>query len=305
MTTPNAHPPVARKNAAALLLAAGLTALALSLAGCEQGLEGGAYSRTIVRILPDADADQTAAAGGAADVQVAGYGTLKGRIVLDGSASIPGPITPTKDAVCIAKSPIENDRIIVGADQGLANVFVYLPKAPGGTKQPASPEPIKFDQIGCRFLPHCLTTHTTQTILILNSDSTLHNTHTYPERNPGFNQGVQANEKVGVPLVYSRSEKTPVSVTCDIHPWMQAYHLPLDHPYAAISGDDGSFEIADLPAGKHQFTIWHEVPGVVDGRYEVEIPVDGTAEVEITIAAQSLAQFEGPRPKRVVLSMIP
>jgi hypothetical protein len=295
----------ARGSTANLLLAAGLTALALSLAGCEQGLGGGAYSRTVVSILPDADADQTVSATGGAAVQVAGYGTLKGRVVLDGSVSAPAPISPTKDAVCIAKAPIVNDRITVDGNQGLANVFIYLPKAPAGTKQPDSLDPIKFDQLGCRFLPHCLTTHTDQTILILNSDNTLHNTHTYPERQPGFNQGVQPNEKNGVPLVYSRSEKTPVSVTCDIHPWMQAYQLPLDHPYHVVTGEDGSFEISNLPAGKHQFTIWHEVPGVVDNRYEVDIPVDGTTEVEITVAAQSLAEFQGPRPKRVVLSMIP
>ena len=81
---------------------------------------------------------------------------------------------------------------------------------------------------------------------------------------------------------------------CDLHPWMTAYQLPLDHPYGVVTAEDGSFEISNLPAGRHEFTIWHEVPKVVDSKYEVEIPVDGTAEVEIKIPAQSLALLLGP-----------
>ncbi len=287
------------------LVAAGLTTLAISLSGCQKGLGGGAKYDPKVTILADAEAEGVSLAESAAAVEVAGYGTLKGRVILEGSVTAPAPITPSKDAVCIAKAPIPNDRIVTGANGGLANVFVYLGKAPGGTKQPESKESLKFDQQGCRFLPHCLFVQTEQEVLVLNSDATLHNTHTNPQRQPAFNQGVQPNEKNGVPLTYARGEKQPISVTCDIHPWMLAYHLPLDHPYGVVSGEDGSFEIANLPAGTHEFTIWHETTGVVDSRYKVEIPVDGTAEVEIKIPAASLSNFSGERPKRVILSMIP
>lgn len=287
------------------LVAAGLTTLALSLSGCQEGLGGGARYEPNVTILPDAQAEDVSLAEQKATVEVAGYGALKGRVILEGSVSAPAAITPTKDPVCIAKAPIQNDRIVTGANGGLANVFIYLGKAPAGTKQPASKESLKFDQQGCRFLPHCLFVQTEQTVLVLNSDDTLHNTHTNPQRQPAFNQGVQPNEKNGIPLTYARGEKQPISVTCDIHPWMLAYHLPLDHPYGTVSGEDGSFEIADLPAGTHEFTVWHETAGVVDSRYEVEIPVDGTAEVEITIPAASLSSFNGEQPRRVILSMIP
>lgn len=306
MTKPTLHRRIAGRNTVPLLMAAGLTALALTLSGCNQGLGGGAHYEPLVVILPDADAEADEGdAGPAADVEVAGYGTLKGRVVLDGAVTAPAPINPSKDAVCIAKAPIPNDRIANGPDGGLANVFVYLPKAPGGTKQPEQMETLTFDQQGCRFLPHAMVIQTGQEVLVLNSDATLHNTHTNPQRQPAFNQGVQPNEKKGVPLKYSRSEKQPVSVTCDIHPWMLAYHLPLDHPYGVVTAEDGTFEIPNLPAGKHELTIWHEVPGVVNSRYEVEIPVDGTAEVEIKIPAQSLSLLPGPASKRVVLSMIP
>jgi len=256
-------------------------------------------------VIPDADATADAAVSDPSTVEVAGYGTLKGRVVVDGSISTPGPITPSKDAVCIAKAPIPNDRIVTGAGGGLGNVFVYLPKAPSGTKQPESLDPVKFDQQGCRFEPHCLVIQTDQDVLVLNSDASLHNTNVSPQRNAKKNIAVGPNTTDGIPMSFSRPEKTPAAVTCDIHPWMLAFHLPLDHPYGVVTAEDGTFEIPNLPAGEHSFTIWHEAGGVVNGNYKVDIPVDGTAEVEIKIPAGSLSDFEGPRSRRVVLSMIP
>ncbi len=294
------------------LAAAGLTMLALSLSGCEQGVGGGASAAPSVRILPDAEAEGLDVGGAAADVQVAGYGTLRGRIVLDGPPpSLPttvqqAQIKPADAAVCVFEKIPQHENLIVAADGALANVFVYLPKAPPGTKKPeGSPQPVKFDQEVCTFKPHCLIVQTEQTVLVLNSDGIAHNTHTFPNRNPSFNSTVSPGEQVGVPLVYERSESKPVRVTCDFHAWMGAFHLPLDHPYGAVSGEDGTFEITDLPAGKHQFAIWHEVAGDIHKRYDVEIPVDGVAEIEIRVPAQSLVSFKGPRSKRIVLSMIP
>ena len=50
-------------------------------------------------------------------------------------------------------------------------------------------------------------------------------------------------------------------VVCNIHPFMKGYILLLDHPYMAVSGDDGTFEIKNIPAGKHEFQFWHEAAG--------------------------------------------
>jgi hypothetical protein len=33
--------------------------------------------------------------------------------------------------------------------------------------------------------------------------------------------------------------KTPAQITDNIHTWVQAFALPLEHPYAAASGADG------------------------------------------------------------------
>jgi hypothetical protein len=297
-----------------LCLAVGATALGLSLSGCQEGLGGGArYEPVVVKIVPDDEAAGADAGGAAgAPVEVAGYGTLRGRVIVDGPPpnlppTIQQSLIKAQDAAfCVYEEMPKQENFRVGPGGELANVFVYLPKAPPGTKQPEGElPPVKFDQKLCTFIPHCLFVQAGQTILILNSDGTLHNTHTYPTRNVPLNASVGPHNADGVPLVYSRAENKPVKVTCDIHAWMGAFHLPLDHPYGAITAEDGTFEITNLPAGKHEFTIWHEVAGDINKRYVVDVPVDGVADVEIRVPAQSFAQFEGGRPKRVVLSMIP
>jgi hypothetical protein len=39
---------------------------------------------------------------------------------------------------------------------------------------------------------------------------------------------------------------------------MNAYVGVLDHPYYAVTKDDGKFELKDLPAGTYTIEAWHE-----------------------------------------------
>jgi hypothetical protein len=258
----------------------------------------GANSATTVTYRP-ASKDSVAKtiaveAGAATDVSPGegGIGTLKGRVVFGGSFT---PLTPlfakgaaAKDpAVCGVES-IPNESILV-KDGGLANAFIYLDKLPKGVTIPAIGDPILFDQKVCVFLPHAMVVRVKQTVKVLNADAAAHNTHTNPKKNTAFNSVVQPNDRGGVDLIYGQSEKEPLSVVCDIHPWMSAYHLPLDHPFGAISAADGAFEIKDLPAGKHEFKVWHEAGKFVEKALVVTIN-PGDNEVTINVPASKLGK---------------
>lgn len=277
------------------------TTLALTLALTVSGCGGGATVKTTVRYRPsnpdavggDAVAAATPTEGSATPGEAAagGVGSFKGRVIVQGDlpalpAKFAKGAAPKDPEVCGAEQ-IPDDSIVVN-DGGLANVFIYLAKSPKSA--PAAPDtPVVFDQKSCIFKPHALVMQTKQIVKVLNSDGALHNTHTFPSRNPSFNQGVKPNDQVGIDLVYSRPEAEPVQVVCDVHSWMSAYHLPVDHPYAVVSGADGSFEIKDLPAGKHEFKVWHEKGKLLQKALSVTIKPNEPTVMDITVTASKLA----------------
>jgi hypothetical protein len=164
--------------------------------------------------------------------------------------------------VC-AKDGVPDDSLIVDpASKGIASVFIYLGKAPSEIHPDlkASKEPlIKFDQKGCRFTPHALIVRTDQEVAILSGDPIAHNTHVTPIRNDNQNQTVPGNDRSGsVKWKFALPERTPARVNCDIHTWMRAYWLIIDHPYASVSDKDGKFTIDKLPAGTHNVMVWQE-----------------------------------------------
>lgn len=251
-----------------------LTATALGLSGCggAQGVTTGASSPTSIIIKHGKEKSEATPvankaggdAGGGAPAAAGGFGTLRGHVVMQGAVQKLEPLTAlaeTKESVC-AKAGIPNDKLVIGDGNGVANVFIFLPKAPPGVPVPPVPsEPVKFDQKDCRFFPHALLIRTEQTLKILNDDSVSHNTHIFATRSEIFNQAISPHNSTGLDYQFQKSESKPAEVKCDIHTWMRAYQLPLDHPWGAVTGPNGEYEIKNVPAGTQKFQVWHEAAG--------------------------------------------
>jgi hypothetical protein len=198
------------------------------------------------------------------------WGTLKGQIVLDGDVPEIKPLIAKGDqtakdaAVCAAQS-VPNEALAIDEEsKGIANVVIWLAKKPA-TIHPELVEPkdatVTFDQVGCKFIPHVLVVRDTQTVKVVSGDPIAHNTRGNPIRNQGFNFIVAPNDRVGNPVELKQPERLPVQIGCDIHNWMRAWWLVLDHPYGAVTDKEGKFEIPNLPEGEHEFKVWHETPG--------------------------------------------
>lgn len=220
-----------------------------------------------------------------------GIGSFGGTITLTGEIPTLQPLVKqgdesAKDASVCAVATVPNETIVVGDGNGLANVFVFLPKPPEGAPEmePATDE-IEFDQKGCQFIPHALVLQTSQKVKAVSSDAVAHNLHTYPIRNNAINQTINPNDKSGLMIEYPDPELTPVKVACDIHPWMSAWHLPLDHSYSAVTDAEGKFLIENLPSGTHEFRLWHEQAGWLERKLEVTVkagePVEKNLEYSI------------------------
>lgn len=201
-------------------------------------------------------------------VQAEDWGTLTGQFVFEGE--IPKPVKITtggKDAaVCIQSKLQKDDLVIDKKSKGVANIFIYLRKVKSihpDLKKSKKTE-LDFDQKGCQFMPHAMFVRTDQTVLVKSNDAIAHNTHTFTLKNQPVNFLVPGVDRKGIPVKKTVAEILPTEVKCDVHAWMNAYWLILDHPYAAVTDKDGKFKIEHLPEGDHEFRVWHERVGYLD-----------------------------------------
>ena len=256
----------------------------VSLAGCG--------SRAVLVAIPEPDQELVKAirAGGgeaaageqateaAPSGEPAGWGNLTGKFVFEGGRPEQQTIDASKDPIC-TQHPVLNESIVVGDDGGLKDVVIYLAtkKAPVNPEYEATADAkVVLDNKFCRFEPHVLAMRVSQTLEIHNSDPASHNSSISPFGDANFNPLIGAGQQAD--HQFTKSQNVPVLVTCNIHPWMRGYVLPRDNPYAAVSGDDGSFEIKDLPAGTWEFQVWQEAVGSLaakpewkKGKFKLEI----------------------------------
>ncbi|MEM8945615.1 MAG: hypothetical protein AAGD11_10570 [Planctomycetota bacterium] len=239
-------------------------------------------------------------------VVAADWGSLKGRLVFDGDAGTPEAINVNKDVEFCSKHKPVDERLTVGDDGGLSNVFVYLYVKKGKSvpvhpdMESPSEEAAVLDNNGCRFEPHAMTVRVGQEMQIKNSDTIAHNTNAGALlSNPSFNNTVPQNEPLS--KVFEKTESYPSEFACNIHPWMKSYVLIRNNPYMAVTDSAGNFEIKNLPAGKHEFIFWHGPNGNIKslkvggtktsrkGRAKLQIPAGDTLDLgEVKVSGKAL-----------------
>lgn len=198
-----------------------------------------------------------------------GWGSLKGRIVYDGAPPKQGTITPTKDQQFCGKHQIPDETLVVNsANKGVKNVIVslYLSRSdkaptPHADYAKTATEPARLDNVNCRFEPHILPVRTGQPVVLGNKDTVAHNTKIDFLNNSPINPLIPPN--ADVTQKFSARELLPSTVSCNIHPWMTARVYVQDHPYVAVTDEDGNFELKNLPAGEWTFLVWQEKSGYV------------------------------------------
>jgi len=246
-----------------------LAAAALAASGCaKSGASGGAA--TAPTAAGAARANRAAAPAPSREASLVKRPSLASRItaprdaaaitgwvVYQGTPPKPKAINFGAEKVCASlhgdKPPLY-ETLVVNPNGTIKNALVTIRgKVPGNYPPPA--QPAVLDQVGCTFVPHVVAMMAGQEIELRNSDPVSHNIRGSPTRNLVFNSVFAT--KVSTKNKFD-SPEMGIPLKCDIHYWMSGYIHVLPHPFFAVTGDDGSFVIPNVPPGSYTLLVWHE-----------------------------------------------
>lgn len=210
-------------------------------------------------------------------------GDLTGKVSFQGQPPKFPPISMDADAACAAmhSGRVYPDAVVVNGNGTLKNVFVYVKSGLEGKNMRVPDVPVELDQKGCIYEPHVVGIQARQNLRIVSSDQTTHNIHPMPKTNREWN----ISQPPGAdPIIqtFSRPEVS-IPVKCNQHPWMRAYIHVVNHPFYAVSGEDGSFTLKGLPPGDYEIEAVHEHYGAQVQK--VTVPPKGAATADFTYAA--------------------
>ncbi|HUE88120.1 MAG TPA: carboxypeptidase regulatory-like domain-containing protein [Vicinamibacterales bacterium] len=195
---------------------------------------------------------------------------ITGKVVVDGVVTSAAELRFDADPQCVSIASREARRaehLVVGEANALRNVFVYVKQGLPAQAYPPPREAVMLDQQQCRYVPRVLGVQVDQPVRIRNSDPLLHTVHAQGTVNNRFNLGTPV-QGMEVNRVF-RAAEVMVPVTCDMHPWMNAYIGVLDHPFFDVTTESGRFSLTGLPPGAYVIAIWHERLGTQTQDVEV------------------------------------
>jgi len=244
----------------------------------------GAVSGTI-RLAGAGTGDSTQSAKGVAK-QVANQGAKRAAnqvaIRVSDGAGAPTALGVKDQAVCGASA--SSTAPTATKTGGLSSAIVWIANVKSGKPLPAD----RRDDLSsekCLLDPRVQAAVIGTTFNVFNDDKLLHRlvflrlgTHDTLTVMPFFNSGqVVASERLA---------KTSgiVEVRCAQHPWTRAYIAVFDHPYYAVTEDDGTFKIDSLPPGTYKLMVWHEgMAAAVEQQVQVAAGGVGKADVVVKI----------------------
>lgn len=181
---------------------------------------------------------------------------------------------------CEAGHTPRAEALVLGDGQTMANVFAEIVSGLPEKEWPVPTEPVVLTQKGCAYSPHVFAIQVGQPLDILNPDEILHNVHSFARVNDPFN--------LAMPKFKNKMTKTFDKVEamfpfkCDIHSWMLAYCVVLDHPFHDVTGTDGIFKIDGLDAGTYEIEVTHEKLG--PQKASVTVTADETKTIDFVFS---------------------
>lgn len=138
---------------------------------------------------------------------------------------------------------------------------------------------VQIDQKGKKFLPGWAVVEKGTNVEFPNYDNIYHNVFS---RSPGNMFDLGLYRSGDGPKAHRFVNSGPVDVYCNIHPNMSANVLVVPNRYFAKVGEDGRFELANVPAGRRKIVAWS--PGSEPTSAWVELENGGTTSIDLSLS---------------------
>lgn len=229
--------------------------------------------------------------------------TIQGQVVWPHGAAIPEmkPLNVTADKDhCLSKGPIHSEVWTINTkNRGVKGVWVWLRPDKNDRAAKLDPEneiaphlrkpaPKTFDvdQPCCAFVPHIFAIREGDFVNFKNSSPISHNVRLEADPpSPSYNQTIAKGQNFQHSTPFT-AQRSPIEFSCSMHPWMNGKFMVFDHPYFAVTDDDGKFTIKDCPAGKFRIVYRHETgfhkgkDGTLGWPIEIKAGADGAMALE-------------------------
>lgn len=174
------------------------------------------------------------------------------------------------------------------SERSLSSAVVCLKgRSLKGLQPPESPAQTTIDQQDYRFIPEVLAIRSGDSVKFTNSDAALHNVQALAGTEPlnvtlsqdGFS--IHKFERAG-------NSRRPVRIGCAFHSQMQAWIYVFDHPFFAVTSEDGKFQFDGLPSGDYDLEVIHP-SGNLHLTRSVHVDAAQALRLELTLSPDDLS----------------
>ena len=202
--------------------------------------------------------------------------TIQGTIRYVG-APIEKKKTPVTIDQYICGKEKEPEDLLLSSNNGIRNAVVSLQSVPSGAKRDWNFPAAKMDQKQCSFIPRVVIVLAGGTVEFLNSDRLLHNVRSAGKENPPFNRAQPHARSIS----FAFKQPELLRVDCDLHSWMRGWVVVAEHPFYALTNEQGEFTLENVPRGKYTLQVWQESLGNVT--QEVVVGDKGATTVSVAM----------------------
>lgn len=180
----------------------------------------------------------------------------------------------------LAQAGEVNGKVSAAGLKSAANIAVYIDAIPGKKFTPPAAH-ATVDQRNQAFIPRTLVVQQGTTVDFLNSDHVAHNVY-WPSVNG--NKALKHNMTIVSPghvKSFQFDTLGAAPLFCNLHIEMTGYVIVVPTPYFALTANDGTFTLKDVPPGSYTLKTWSE-----DGKPATQTVTvtDAAANVQLTVS---------------------